>query len=223
MACPVNAGIANTRGQFTASSAAELARVYKNYKGRLYRDITSGTAGSFSAGPGWDFITGVGCPVGLFPIVVSHPLLPTSVSVMTGTLVSGNLQSLYAADGTTYNVSAAPPSSTAVGPATTIVVTFKLSTQNGPPNGLLTAITSQAPSGSTVQLFAYNWGTKNYEVVQAFPGTGLMTTNTLNVGNLDRYMNASGVVQYAIRTFSPSRANASTFTTMTDAVVVQTD
>ena len=25
-----------------------------------YRDITSGKAGSFSAGPGWDFITGLG-------------------------------------------------------------------------------------------------------------------------------------------------------------------
>ena len=28
-----------------------------------YRDITSGSAGSFSAGPGWDFVTGLGSPL----------------------------------------------------------------------------------------------------------------------------------------------------------------
>jgi subtilase family serine protease len=29
----------------------------------FFRDITSGTAGSFSAGPGWDFVTGLGSPM----------------------------------------------------------------------------------------------------------------------------------------------------------------
>jgi hypothetical protein len=28
-----------------------------------FRDITSGTAGNFSAGPGWDFVTGLGSPL----------------------------------------------------------------------------------------------------------------------------------------------------------------
>jgi subtilase family serine protease len=227
VACPVNAGIANNRGQFSASSAAELARIYKYYAGatyhRLYRDIVSGSAGSFNAGPGWDFITGVGCPTGLYPVSVTQPLLPTSISVLTGTLLSGDLASIYAADGNTYNVAAAEPTTLAsgVGPAATVVVTFKLPLTNGPPNSLLTAITSSGPIGSTVQLFAYNWASKAYDIVQAFPGMGTSTTNTTTVGNLGTYMNSGGVVQYAIRTFIPSRANAAPFTTQIDAVVAQ--
>jgi subtilase family serine protease len=42
-----------------------------------YRDITSGSAGSFSAGPGWDFVTGLGSPL-VNTLVLSLVGPPTS-------------------------------------------------------------------------------------------------------------------------------------------------
>jgi kumamolisin len=62
---PSLAGIVNLAGGAT-SSAAELAMIYANLGNASdFRDITSGTAGSFTAVSGWDFVTGVGSNQGL--------------------------------------------------------------------------------------------------------------------------------------------------------------
>jgi kumamolisin len=58
---PSLAGIVNLAGHFAASSTSELTTIYTNRANTAdFRDIVSGTAGSFSAGPGYDFVTGVG-------------------------------------------------------------------------------------------------------------------------------------------------------------------
>jgi hypothetical protein len=55
------AGIVNLAGHFYTSSNAELTTIYNNMtNSKNFRDITSGSAGSFSATKGWDFVTGVG-------------------------------------------------------------------------------------------------------------------------------------------------------------------
>jgi len=61
---PCCAGIANLSGHALGSSAAELARIYKELGTTAFRDVTSGTAGSNTAKKGWDFITGCGVPLG---------------------------------------------------------------------------------------------------------------------------------------------------------------
>ncbi|RKP46325.1 peptidase S8/S53 subtilisin kexin sedolisin [Trinickia fusca] len=61
VAAPSLAGIVNSAGKFNSSSTSELTTIYSNMPNALdFRDITSGMAGSHSAGPGWDFVTGVG-------------------------------------------------------------------------------------------------------------------------------------------------------------------
>jgi kumamolisin len=58
---PSLAGIVNLAGHSSANSFAELTTIYKNLGNSAdFRDITSGTAGSFTATAGWDFVTGVG-------------------------------------------------------------------------------------------------------------------------------------------------------------------
>jgi hypothetical protein len=48
------------------STVSELTTIYANRTNTSdFRDITSGTAGSFSAHSGWDFVTGVGSAKGL--------------------------------------------------------------------------------------------------------------------------------------------------------------
>jgi subtilase family serine protease len=68
---PSLAGIVNSAGS-NSSSAAELSLIYNSVgnngltiNSSNFRDILSGTAGSFSAKAGWDFVTGIGSTNGL--------------------------------------------------------------------------------------------------------------------------------------------------------------
>ncbi|MGD0922462.1 MAG: S53 family peptidase [Terriglobia bacterium] len=67
---PSLAGIVNLAGHFYLNTGPELSTIYADYASpthypRDFRDITSGTAGSYSAKLGWDFVTGVGSNKGL--------------------------------------------------------------------------------------------------------------------------------------------------------------
>ena len=63
---PSLAGIVNLAGQFATNTQSELTTIYANRTNSAdFRDITSGRAGTFSAGPGYDFVTGVGSDQGL--------------------------------------------------------------------------------------------------------------------------------------------------------------
>jgi subtilase family serine protease len=69
VAAPSLAGVINvaaTSNTFATNGTAELTRIY-NLLGNSsdFRDITSGTDGSYSCATGWDYITGVGSPLGL--------------------------------------------------------------------------------------------------------------------------------------------------------------
>ena len=57
---PSLSGIVNSAGSNT-STTAELTQLYQGLGNSAYfRDILTGTAGSFSAAAGWDFVTGIG-------------------------------------------------------------------------------------------------------------------------------------------------------------------
>jgi subtilase family serine protease len=63
---PSLAGIVNHAGGFAASSTAELTTIYANRANTAdFRDIVSGSAGSFTTKVGYDFVTGVGSDQGL--------------------------------------------------------------------------------------------------------------------------------------------------------------
>jgi len=63
---PSLAGIVNSTGSFSNSTPSELTLIYGSMNSTAdFRDITSGTAGSYSAKIGWDFVTGVGSNLGL--------------------------------------------------------------------------------------------------------------------------------------------------------------
>jgi len=64
VACPCLAAMHNLSGSTLGSSAAENAHIYAARGGSSLNDITSGTAGSFSAGAGYDKPTGCGSPNG---------------------------------------------------------------------------------------------------------------------------------------------------------------
>src|SRR6266704_1802646 len=57
VASPSLAGIVNLAGSFSSSTNTELTTIYGGLGSGNFRDIVSGTAGSFSATAGWDFVT----------------------------------------------------------------------------------------------------------------------------------------------------------------------
>ena len=62
VACPMIAAMVNDAGSNRASGNAENTWIYSH--GSSFYDVTSGTAGSFSAHAGWDYPTGMGTPNG---------------------------------------------------------------------------------------------------------------------------------------------------------------
>jgi len=63
---PSLAGIVNLAGHFAANTFSELGTIYANRANTAdFRDIRLGTAGSFSAKAGYDFVAGVGSDLGL--------------------------------------------------------------------------------------------------------------------------------------------------------------
>ncbi len=65
VASPSLAGIVNLTGSFSSSTLAELTMIYANRANPAdFRDILTGSAGSNSAAPGYDFVTGVGSCLG---------------------------------------------------------------------------------------------------------------------------------------------------------------
>jgi subtilase family serine protease len=90
---------------YTAAAGAPSSALYADN----YRDITSGTAGNFSAGLGWDFITGLGTPLvnSLVPSLgapAPPPQPDFSVSVSPSQqVVQGNTSGLYTLTETPIN------------------------------------------------------------------------------------------------------------------------
>jgi kumamolisin len=66
VASPSLAGVVNLAGQFHTSSLVELTTIYANRANAAdFRDILTGKAGRNSAGPGYDYVTGVGSCLGV--------------------------------------------------------------------------------------------------------------------------------------------------------------
>lgn len=65
VACPMIAGIINLSGSNRGGAVAENTFIYGGLGGANFYDVTSGTAGAYSAKAGYDFPTGVGSPKGL--------------------------------------------------------------------------------------------------------------------------------------------------------------
>ncbi|SRR6266496_4090336 len=61
---PCLAGMENLSAHSYTNSLALLTNTYNRLGTSSFRDIVSGTAGSFSCTTGWDFVTGVGSPQG---------------------------------------------------------------------------------------------------------------------------------------------------------------
>ncbi len=193
-----------------------------------YRDITSGSAGSFSAGPGWDFVTGLGSPLvnALVPSLVSPPPtpvpdvaitqvnVPASVIVGTPTSVVVTVQNVAGAAAGTFTVSlsdsaaatiTSPQTVGSLAAGASVNLTFGW-TPTATGSHTLTA-TASSPTGETNT--ANNSLTANSTVIATPPPdfslSATPTSQTINLGagttytvNITRTGGFTGAVSFTV-------------------------
>ncbi len=208
VACPVVAGILNTTNTFFASTTVEENLIYSLLGTSHFRDITQGSAGTFSASVGWDYITGCGSPLDLTQGVVTVTGAPDQASSPTGTPVSTSVSSLAATDGVTYQVRGVP----FAGLGSTADVRAHFTINGAIPAKAASAtftITAKAEFPNAInEIFLYNYKTATYDL---FATPLLLTTNstytvTLSTAQAQQYVDASGNVSVLSRALLPQKA-----------------
>jgi subtilase family serine protease len=218
LASPVVAAITNVRQNYSDNTLDELGRIYSLYQSPFYRDITQGSAGSFTASVGWDFITGIGAPVGLFPQAVQPiPLAPKALAIVPGQAASatGNVTSVKNTDSVFYKVTSLP---TVIGQLAAAQVNFQLDRPFADLQSAVVNITSMAPLGTTQQIYAFNWTTKTYDYLSASPTTGV--DKTISFKLTQTYVKSDGNVQFVVRALRPTRLSTGSYSFSIDQLQV---
>ena len=230
LACPVTAAITNDRdtvvNSFCNSSGRELERIYFNLGGAYYRDITSGTAGSFTSVPGWDFITGIGSAVGLFPnyIPAETRLAGTANRIEGARDNGGGVASIQYLDNVQFAIvsNLALPGQTGYGQGQQAALKTQLNMDHSLSS--LSAATIQmvttAPLATTMQVYLWNWNTNRYDYIMAKPATGQALTMSLNIPG-SSYVGTFGNVEVLVRAIRPPRLQSGPFTFYTDLINLQ--
>jgi subtilase family serine protease len=174
LSSPATAGITNVRARYSANSTAELNRIYANLGSPFYRDITQGTAGSFSAMAGWDFITGVGSSLGLWPTL-------SKITLSSSTVTGGQSVTLTATIPTTYS---APLKVTVTSAQTnTVAGSYTITIPAGKSSGSVSIATKAFVSANsrTVTLTADLDGSDQSATLTVNPTSKHLTVNSASV------------------------------------------
>jgi hypothetical protein len=213
--------IALANGLHGTALSGTLGALYTNAGGipslapyiNNYRDITSGQAGSFSAGPGWDFVTGLGSPLAntLVNALIgpsSSPDFSLSISgASTQTVTRGSPASYtvavtpsggftstvtFSVSGLPAGASAAfsPPSVTGSG-SSTLKVTTSTTTPTGTYTLTITGTSGSSLTHSTTVTMVVNSAAPDFTIV-ASPGSrtvtrGTVTTYTVTVAAVNGF------------------------------------
>lgn len=217
LACPVAAGIANTRGFYKASVFDENTRFYGKLGSSNFRDITSGTAGSFQAKAGWDYITGLGVPVGLYGTKMAWQ--PGTVTPYVGKNATGVVADLNNADFVSYSIDgvASAPYGTVGGFTTNLPlggVDAKLVSDIK-----VTLVASSTNNNTTIQLHAWDYTKNAWVFVKSFQGAVAQRTwsTTLPVGDFV----SGNQIQLLVRGLVPVSVKDQSMTLSVDQVAVE--
>lgn len=211
LACPVIAGITNTRGNFAADGTAELLRIYKGYGTSAYRDIVSGSAGPYRCGPGYDWITGIGAPVG--PPAVAPPprrYFPTAMAAMEGSVTSGTATALNNLDNVTVNLNSLYEAR--LGQVGSLDVSFTLDRAPEKFDSMAVLIGVSTPAEATVMSFFYNWKTSTWDFYKSYPGSSnLRVTMDVSHTYASYVRSTDKKVRMLFRTLRPLRYGSNSY------------
>ena len=216
LACPVVSGIASSRGFSKNNSIEENIRNYSKIGSKNFRDITQGSAGTFSAKVGWDFITGCGSPVGLYGTIVNFT--PKTVIPYYGVGAVGTVASIVNADFNSYNVSSVkiPPYGITAGLQTT--VPLNVADPSLVSDFTLGLTASSTSNNTTIQVYAWDWTKGMWVLVRAFPGRVEIKTYSTVFPAGDFV--SGGTVKVIVRGIIPATVPVSSFTLSIDQIKV---
>ncbi|MES1228368.1 MAG: S8 family serine peptidase, partial [Armatimonadota bacterium] len=217
LACPVVAGVANNRGFFKTSSVEENIRNYSRMGTASFRDITQGTAGSFSAKVGWDYITGCGSPVGLYatPLV----LAPTSVAPLIGTAGGGNLASILSPDFNYYKVNSVAMAPYGIAAGASTVVPFNVADPTLVSGLSVGLVASATTNNATIQVHAWDWTKGTWILVKSFQGSVDIRTFSAALPATGDFV-SGGSLKLSVRGIVPASVPVKSFTLFVDQVTV---
>jgi len=193
LAAPVCAGITNSRGQFSASTADELGRQYGALGGPLLRDVTTGKSGLHSAAVGYDFVTGVGVPIGTLGASSTTTFAPTNMAIVSGVAVQGVPANMIAKDAHDYVVR----SITSSGQKVSIGGTFQLKVQASAVVSANISITGMTTNATNTLSFL-NTVTGLWDTISTPTFAATNKTVTLTVGSLTNYLDAGGNLKFRV-------------------------
>lgn len=202
--------------------------IYKqNGRSDVYFDITSGSNGRLPDGStsnakaGWDFTTGWGAVdfnafEKTFPISVGSYITPISVGIYggQGRSASGNAASLAAVDGNYYTLQSVPV--TNLGQAAAVTMTFQL-TNIGSISAVSIKLVGLSTAQTTSFVYLQNQSTGQYDLVNTSSYSPTLSTVTIPINSISRYINGSGQMIVLARVVSPLRQNTAAFNASFDA------
>jgi subtilase family serine protease len=227
LACPVYAAITNQRANFTHSSFRELQRIYFNLGGVYYRDVRLGVAGGFNAQTGWDFITGIGTPNGLFPNYSPPELRPAAFAGIYNNVGFGNLtnqtqilSAVKSQDVLKYNVTSV---NTAIGQTAEVNLKFTMDRSFASLSQVQVTVLGMAPIGTTLQVFAQDLNPSDstygqYVYVGASPASGKESTLIFNLS--ESQVSATGAVSLILRPLQPTHMATGNFVYSIDEITL---
>ena len=180
-AAAIVTGITNARGYKATSSVQELNRQYAAYANgnynSIFNDIMSGGNATYQAGPGYDLVTGLGSPLGMYQPQYDVEQDPVSVQLdpTATTLLSGNLGSLQGVDMDFYWLQSALVGKVQeAGIVTTFSPTYPSPIYGAGTSSFYFLITATASQdGVPVTVYLYNYQTHKYDLLSTIEyGTG---------------------------------------------------
>lgn len=165
-------------------------------------------AGTFGRGV-WSISMGSEAPTG-----------PASYTIMTGSQVTGSLNSLLNDDNNNLVINSAKL--TGLGQAGAAAITFNI-----PGTGALTNLSFEVSSSTstgnaTQQIFVKNWRTGAHELVKAVPGSTVRSTQKVTIAsNVKDYMSGSRKVEIVVRGLVPTRFGNNVFQTRIDRASIE--
>ncbi len=135
---------------------------------------------------------------------LSLPFAPKTVSVFEGSLQAGNLSSVIAKDGQTYNVQSTPIKGS--GQVASIETTYATTLKSGSTDLLTLSVTASVPTNSTQQFYAWDWKKNQYVFIGAVAGSNSADfTIATGVDKTASYIKSDGSMKILYRTIIPLR------------------
>ena len=200
-----------------------------NYHSVFY-DVTVGTNGPLPngstslAGPGWDFVTGMGSlDVNNFASYETPPipLSATAVALFDNEGVespAGQLPArISSKDGIFFTVNSV---SSSIGQVASPEFTYKYTSTTEPVDTLSASLTAIVPKNATNFVYAYNVRTALWDLIGSSAGTGALTTVSYSLAHPSDYVATDGTIILVERALYPTRLGAVPFQLKVDSASV---